>query len=590
MFDRATQVKLATFLALVALATTRAGVAATLLDAQSLTKYVDPLPQLDNVIAPSGTLDGAPLYDITISQFQQRLHSQLQPTTLWGYNGVYPGPTFDVNRDQTIRVRWTNNLVDSAGQPLKHFLPYDGTLHGAAPAGGHAGHGAAYPQARTVTHLHGAVTTADSDGYPEHWFSADPFAPANGLGGPAGNSLVTTYANPQRAATMWYHDHAMAITRLNVYAGMAGMYLLRDAEENSLNLPSGAYEIPLLIQDRSFYDDGSLYYPGANEMDPTGAGTHVSSFLGDVNLVNGKVWPHLEVEPRKYRFRMLNAANTRSYELSIVPDDPGGMADSVTLHQIGSDGGLFGNRVDRSSLELFPSDRADVVVDFSQFTPGQTLRLMNSALGAGDGIDEVMQFRVVPSTGGDASMLPFDLSTIERYRPEDAVRVRQLQLVRGFDESGELRLTLDGKRWTDPVSEIMTLGELEIWEITNTTGEDHPIHLHLEAFQVLSRQRVNGAEIPLAEHDRGWEDTFAVRNGETVRFAVKYSKYTGTFVWHCHILEHEDHEMMRPLKVAVPEPASTSLTVAGLAWAFGQRRRKRRPSLPRSRFSAGEVR
>jgi spore coat protein A len=251
--------------------------AKSLVDASTLAKYVDPLPNpLDNTIAPTGVLDGAPLYEVSISQFQQRLHRDLPPTTLWGYNGMYPGPTFDVERGERIKVRWTNNLVDGAGQPLPHFLPYDSSLHGAAPTGGHAGHATEFPESRTVTHLHGGVVDEMSDGYPEHWFSGDPNAPANGMGGPAGNSLVTTYPNDQRAATMWYHDHAMAETRLNVYAGMAGFYFIRDAEEAARNLPSGKYEVPLMIQDRSFYDDGSLYYPG-----------------GEANLVNGVAWPFL---------------------------------------------------------------------------------------------------------------------------------------------------------------------------------------------------------------------------------------------------------------------------------------------------------
>ena len=533
--------------------------AIALLDASTLTKFVDRLPNpLDNTIAPTGMLDGAPLYEVSISQFTQKLHSQLPPTTLWGYNGIYPGPTFEVERGQEIRVRWTNNLVDGPGQPLPHFLPVDSSLHGATPAEGHAGHDMAYPESRTVTHLHGGVVDQMSDGYPEHWFTGDPNAPANGLGGPAGNSLVTTYPNEQRAATMWYHDHAMAETRLNVYAGLAGFYFIRDAEEAALNLPAGKYEVPLMIQDRSFYDDGSLYYPG-----------------GDANLVNGVVWPYLEIEPRKYRFRMLNAANSRAYNLSLVPDDGSAAPGPVALHQIGTDGGLLASRVPRESIGLSPADRADVIVDFSQFKVGDTLRLFNDDASAGEGTtDQVMQFRIVPPTGVDASQLPDSLSTIERRREEDVVRTRTLQLVRGLDESGRVRLLLDGKRWSDAISEIMQMGELEIWELSNATGSDHPIHLHLEAFQVLDRRDLSGAEIPLAAHELGWEDTFVVPNGQVVRFLVQYDKFAGTFVWHCHILEHEDHEMMRPLAIEgrVPEPAAGPGLAVAAAWLLAWRR------------------
>jgi spore coat protein A, manganese oxidase len=552
--------------------------AAALLDVAALTKYLDPLPNpLDNIMAPTGTLDGAPLYDVSISQFQQQLHSHLPPTTLWGYNGMYPGPTFDVERDETIKVRWTNNLVDASGQPLAHFLPYDPRLHGAGPPGGHAGHGTnSSPQARTTTHLHGGVLDEFSDGFPEYWFTADPNAAPNGLGGPAGNSFVMTYPNRQRAAGTWYHDHAMAITRLNIYAGMAGHYLIRDEEEASLGLPTGDYEIPLMLQDRSFYDDGQLYYPGQPTDGNPGQPSHVSFFLGDATLVNGVVWPFLEVEPRKYRFRMVNGANSRTYNLSLVPDEGAASQDPVMLHQIGTDGGLFSNRVDRSAVTLSPADRADVIVDFSRFNVGDTLRLRNDDLNATDGTtDQVMQFRIVPPTGVDESILPDSLSAIARYRPEDAAVNRSLQLVRAFDEEGGVRLLLDGKRWSDAVSEVVRQGDLEIWAISNTTGEDHPIHLHLEAFQVLSRTSVLGADIPLEDHEWGWEDTFTVRNGEVVRFMVKYDQFAGIYVWHCHILEHEDNEMMRPLQIVppeVPEPATGMTAVVGLLASLVRRR------------------
>ena len=187
------------------------------------------------------------------------------------------------------------------------------------------------------------------------------------------------------------------------------------------------------------------------------------------------IWPFLEVEPRKYRFRMLNGANSRTYNLSLVPDEGAASQDPVTLHQIGTDGGLFSGRVDRSAVTLSPADRADVIVDFSQFNVGDTLRLRNDDLNAADGTtDQVMQFRIVPPTGVDESNLPDSLSTIARYRPEDAAVNRSLQLVRAFDEEGGVRLLLDGKRWSDAISEIVRQGDLEIWEITNTTGEDHP--------------------------------------------------------------------------------------------------------------------
>jgi spore coat protein A len=538
------------------------------LDPTTLTKYVDALPNpLNNVISPTGTLDGAPLYEVSISQFQKQLHTQLPATTLWGYNNSYPGPTFDVDRGDEIKVRFTNNLVDGMGQPLEHILPYDATLHGTVPgeAGGHGGHseGPPYPQARVVTHLHGGVVNAASDGYPEHWYSPDPAAPANGLGGPAGNSLVNDYPNDQRASTMWYHDHAMGITRLNVYAGMAGFYLNRDDDELALNLPAGKYEVPLLIQDKSFYDNGDLFYPEANT---GGVPGHVVSFLGDVNLVNGKVWPYMEVEPRKYRFRMLNGANTRAYDLSLVPDTGPTAGTAVTMHHIGTDGGFFPASIDRTSIGMTAADRADVIVDFSTFAPGDMLRLLNAGPSATGETDEVMQFRVVASTGPDTSTLPTSLVPVPRYNPADAVLTRRLRLTRGLDSFGREIMLLDGKLWSDAISEVVKLGQPEIWEIRNVTNVDHPIHLHEEAFQLVGRFTATNQNIPLADWEKGWEDTVNIPAGQTARFMVKYDKFAGTFVWHCHLLEHEDHEMMRPFRI-VPEPAGAALAIVALAMA-----------------------
>ncbi|HYO23973.1 MAG TPA: multicopper oxidase domain-containing protein, partial [Lacipirellulaceae bacterium] len=519
------------------------------------------------------------LYEVGVTQFQQQLHSQLAPTTLWGYNGMFPGPTFDVSRGELIKVRWTNNLRDANGAALNHFLPYDNTLHGAAApddGSGHSSHGGAalYPQARIVTHLHGGVVDEQSDGYPEHWFTPNPAAAANGLGGPAGNAMVTTYPNDQRASTMWYHDHAMASTRLNVYAGMAGFYINRDAAEQALNLPAGKYEAPLLLQDRSFYENGQLYYPGSGSQgEPVG---HTQAFFGDVNLVNGKVWPFMEVEPRKYRFRLLNGANSRAYNLSLVPDAGAASTDPLTIHQIGTDGGLFAQRVDRLSVALSAADRADVIVDFSQFAPGDTLRLLNSGPQLTAETDEVMQFRVIPGAGPDLSSLPTNLVPVPRYEPADAVVTRKLRLTRSFDSDGQPRMLLDGKLWSDAVSEVLTLGEPEIWEISNRTPDDHPIHLHLEAFQLLGRSTNGGVEIPLQPYELGWEDTVNIPAQQTARFMVNFEKYTGQFVWHCHLLEHEDHEMMRPFRVEVPEPGCLALGAPLLA-AAGVVARARRP-------------
>lgn len=552
------------------------GLAQTLMDPLSLTKYLDPLPNpLDNVVSPVGTMDGMDLYEVSITQFSQQLHSQLDPTTVWGYNGAYPGPTFDVQRNVPIKVNWINGLVDGTGTPLPHLLPVDTTVHGAGPQ---------FPEARIVTHLHGGVVEPESDGFPEYWYSADPNAPANGMGGPAGNSALYTYHNQQPSSTLWYHDHGMGITRLNVYAGLAGFYLVRDAEEAALNLPSGNYEVPLVIQDRTFYDDGQLFYPaGPGDLTSPGVGdpleglddpnafpsaaSVVPQFFGDTNLVNGKVWPMLEVEPRKYRFRILNGSNARFYDLQL----DAGLAGTLPFHQIGSDGGLLEATTDRSQMLMAPAERNDVIVDFSNLSVGSEVILRNFGPDGPfesptasyspadpDTTGQVMKFKVVGSSGPDTSSLPSTLVEVPRMTEDEAVATRQLSLVDELDEFGRPKLLLDGQNWTDPTTELPLQGTTEIWEITNSTVGSHPIHLHLVQFQVLDRfARPPGGgepvEIPLEPYELGWKDTFKVNRRETVRVIARFEDFDGLYVWHCHILEHEDHEMMRRYEV-VPGP------------------------------------
>ena len=265
----------------------------------ALTPFVDALP-IPNGIRPSGTFDGDPLFQVAMQVFRQKLHRDLPPTTLWGYNGQYPGPTFEARRGQPIAVRWMNNL------PNRHMFPIDNTLHGDE---------AGQPAVRTVVHLHGHKVLPESDGYPEAWFT-------NGFGqtGPFFEQRIYQYPNDQAATQLWYHDHALGATRINNYAGLSGVYLLRDRVEDNLNLPDGAFEIPLIIQDRFFNADGSLLYPvedNGGDPDRRVPPVWIPEFFGDTVLVNGKVWPVLEVEPRKYRFRILNASNARFYHLPL---------------------------------------------------------------------------------------------------------------------------------------------------------------------------------------------------------------------------------------------------------------------------------
>ena len=515
----------------------------------SLEKFVDALP-IPSVIKAEKKINGIPFYRVEMKQVQQKLHRDMPPTTVWGYNGLYPGPTFEVERNQPIQVLWENKL------PLEHLLPVDRTVHGAHPD---------QPSVRTVVHVHGARVTPDSDGYPEAWFTRN-FENV----GPKFTNKIYHYPNCQRPTTLWYHDHAIGITRLNVYSGLAGFYLIRDQKESKLNLPSGKFEIPLLIQDRSFYPDGELFYPSQPGQEPPPAPqppidptipnpSVVPEFFGDTILVNGKVWPFLEVEPRKYRFRILNGSNSRFYRITL---SSGG-----NFVQIGTEGGLLEHPVTLSQILIAPAERADVIIDFSQ-NAGQKIILTNDAPAPfPDGtppnadLSQIMEFRVKKHSGKpDKSKIPARLSCLEHLDPNDASTVRMNTLVESTDEFGRLKLLLNNMEWTQlPLTETPKNGDIEIWELFNTTPDTHPIHLHLVMFQILNRATFTGdpngpdlsigPPIPPDPNEVGWKDTVRANPGEVTRIIARFGPFTGIYPWHCHILEHEDHEMMRPYEV-----------------------------------------
>lgn len=502
---------------------------------RKLEKFVDQLTAI-NTIKPLEVKNKRAFYEIKMEEFTQKLHRDLEPTRLWGYNRQFPGPMFDVNKGEPIDVKWMNNL------PGKHLLPLDESIihH--------------EPEVRTVTHLHGSETRSDSDGYPEAWFTKD-FKQV----GPFFKREIYHYPNRQRAATLWYHDHAMGITRLNVYAGLVGMYIIRDQEERRLKLPTGDYEIPLIIADRSFNEDGSLFYPSQpnkpsrNLPNPS----IVPFFLGDTILVNGKVWPYMEVEPKKYRFRVLNASNTRGYQLYL---DSG-----QTFYQIGSDGGLLPRTVKLDKLVMEPAERADLIIDFSKYE-GKSIILKNDLGSNPDPNDEtfdVMQFRVTkPLSEDDTSKIPHRLSTLSPLKSGMVSGYRNLKLIGSTDQLGRPMPLLNNKKWEDPVTEKPRLGTTEIWSFINTMPFTHPIHIHLIQFQILDRRpfdldvynktgqiRYTGPARPPEPNERGLKDTVAAPAGEVTRVIVRFGPYSGQYVWHCHILEHEDHDMMRPFIV-----------------------------------------
>lgn len=507
----------------------------------ALEKFADELPIIET-LKPQKTSNGSTYYEVTMKECFHKLHRDLPPTRLWGYNGLFPGPTIDVNQDENVYIKWMNDLPD------KHFLPVDHTIH-------HSEGGHQEPDVKTVVHLHGGATPPDSDGYPEAWFTRD-FKEK----GPYFEKEVYHYPNKQRGALLWYHDHAMAITRLNVYAGLAGMYIIRERKEKQLKLPAGEYDVPLMILDRTLNDDGSLFYPsGPDNPSETLPNPSIVPFLcGNTILVNGKAWPYMEVEPRTYRFRILNASNTRTFSLSL--NNGGGFI------QIGSDGGLLPRSVKTQSISLAPAERYDVLIDFSAFD-GEHIILTNGT-GCGGDVNpdtdaNVMQFRVTkPLKGEDTSRKPKYLSAMPDVTSKRIHNIRTLKLTNTQDKYGRPVLTLNNKRWHDPVTEAPRLGSTEIWSIINPTRGTHPIHLHLVSFQVLDRrpfdlERYNkfgdivytGPAVPPPPSEKGWKDTVQAHSGEVIRIAATFAPYSGRYVWHCHILEHEDYDMMRPMDV-----------------------------------------
>jgi spore coat protein A len=511
----------------------------------ALDRYIDCLP-LPKPLAPHTTNKDRDEYQVHMVEFTQKLHSQLPPTKLWGYEGHYPGPTFEALQNRTVVVQWENHL------PTHHIFAIDPHLHGAMPPA---------PPVRTVPHLHGSRTRSISDGLPEKWFTP-------------GKSAVYTYPNEQPAATLWYHDHAVGITRLNVYAGMSGFYLLRDDQERSMNLPSGDYELPLLLQDRTLDDQGQLVYsPTHDDGVKLPPGVWGPEFFGDLPVVNGAIYPYMEVEPRSYRLRLLNGCNSRFLHLSLnLAKSPTDIPQLVTFHQIGTDGGFLPKPAATNALLLGPAERADLVVDFSTLE-GKTVTLSNNAAVPFPGWDmsgvthqalyEFMQFRVTRplSSKGKSFSLP---STVPFTRLDEAQSVitRDFVLTEELDDQGHsLGVRINGKGYDDPVTEFVKLGSIEKWRFINTTEDAHPMHVHLIQFQILHRQGFNaltfrsgklellGAPRPPQPNEAGWKDTAIVNPRDVLTIIARFEGYTGRYVFHCHMLEHEDNDMMRPFEV-----------------------------------------
>ncbi|WP_266158634.1 multicopper oxidase family protein [Dyella silvatica] len=497
-----------------------------LLNPASLSRFVDALPippvahATDKRTHPAYPGRTLPCYHMEMRAFKARLHRDLPATPMWGYNGLSPGPTIDTARGEPLLIEWVNAL------PSKHFLPIDHTIHGAERG---------KPDVRVVTHVHGARVPAASDGYPEEWYAP-------------GHSALYHYPSVQDAATLWYHDHAMGITRLNIYAGLFGSFIVRDAEEQALGLPSGDFDLPLLLCDRLIAKDGQLYYPVSDDPDAP----WVTECHGNAVLCNGKLYPYLEVEPRRYRLRLINVANTSFFDLSL--------SQHLVFKQIGSDQGLLSAPLQRARIELYPAERADVVVDFAGLA-GQSVQLHHRS-------EAIMEFRVRDHQPRDTSVLPTTLRPIKRIDPATAVRDRPLTLGEQDDAGGNaMMMLLGGKHWSDPISENPRQNSIETWSFINLTGDAHPIHVHLVRFQIIDRRpfdlfawnadrtlKYTGPAQPPPPHEAGWKDTVRADPGMVTRIAMHFEGEPGRYVWHCHFLEHEDNDMMRPYELL---PAQT---------------------------------
>ncbi len=594
-----------------------------ILDPTTLAPFVDPLP-IPAIAQPAGThpdpdnpKQQIPFYRLPIAETPIKLHRDLPPTRMWTIGGSFPGLTLESPIAQGMIVEWQNRL------PSRHLFTIDHSLHGAEKT---------TPDVRAVIHLHGGRTPAASDGYPDDWTLP-------------GRTQTCHYPSLQHATTLFYHDHTMGINRLNTYAGMLGFCILRDSREDDLRLPTGPHDIPLLICDRILRADGQLDYPVSDKPGEV----WVPEVFGDAILANGKLLPHLDVEPTLYRFRLMNGSNGRFFRFSLRNQAPF-HAIAPQFFQIATDQGLLAAPVPLRRITLAPAERADILIDFSSLA-GQRTELISDSF-------QIMQFRVasarsavsktdvilseahpysayaaenpaslalyqgtasaVPNaarqqgalapeentsrrltgnytpailsearttnneavipSGASAksrdlllrapqspsnSTIPATLQTPPRIPESAAIRTRRLTLDERMDMiQHSMGMLLNNTPWHAPITEKPVLHTTEIWELVNLTDDSHPIHLHLVRFQILDRRPFDtfeyqskgtlhffGPARPPAPEEMGWKDTVRADPAMVTRIIIPFDGYAGRYVWHCHILEHEDNEMMRPFEV-----------------------------------------
>ncbi|CAI9087393.1 OLC1v1021450C2 [Oldenlandia corymbosa var. corymbosa] len=501
----------------------------------------------------------------------QKFHRDLPATTVFAYGtsaaaATVPGPQIEAMRGVPTYVTWQNYL------PAKHILPWDPTITTAIPKQGGV---------PAVVHLHGGIHPPESDGNPLSWFTASYRET-----GPKWSQPTYMYPNVQGPGNLWYHDHALGLTRINLLAGLVAPYVVKDpAFEAKLNLPAGSeFDQHLMIFDRSFYKDGSLYinYTGDN---PTIHPQWQPEYFGDAIIVNGKAWPYLEVQRRKYRFRIINASNARYFRLSLT--------NGLSFTVVGSDASYLPSPVTSPNVFLSPSEIADVVVDFSLATGGESV-LTNDApypYPTGDPVDDlngkVMKFVIKPG-----NPIPPDNATIPTsiisYAPADKEVINRYIVLYEYQSStgDPTHLYINGKSFLDPVTETPIPGSTEVWEVINLTQDNHPLHIHLAEFQAIKVQQLvdlegfkscmiikndamacnvtvhaTGSLLTVPKYEKTWKNVIKIEPGYQTTVVVRFNLVTNDgpypfdataepgYVYHCHILDHEDNEMIRPLKL-----------------------------------------
>ena len=441
------------------------------------------------------------------------------PTSVWRYRAqllkgdpaslihlerTYLGPIIRAHTGQKVRIRFTNDVADE-----------------------------------TIVHWHGLHVPADMDGHPRYVI-------------PKGESYIYEFEVRNRAGTYWYHPHPHGITGPQVYGGLAGLFLVSDDEEKAAGLPTGKYDIPLVIQDRAFDNSNQLIYLSGHHME------QMTGFLGDWIMVNGHPDFSLPVATRAYRLRLLNGSNSRIYKLAWQDGHP--------LTIIGTDGGLLAKPVQRRYVMLGPGERLELWTDFSRYAVGSETALVSLPFDAGamGGGGMMRSAAALPNGAGfsvfrvkvnrrekETRTLPQRLSAIERYRVADAVNPahpKTFHLV-----MRHMTWTINGRTFQMEAvagDEVVRMNSMEVWDFVNEGGGmgmmgrmnmPHPIHLHGRQFQVLERRGV----MHEGYVDEGWKDTVLLMPGERIRLLVRFGDYPGLFLYHCHNLEHEDMGMMR---------------------------------------------